>query len=114
MKAREWPSGGEVDMFETVNLQKNAVALHSTIGCYAGNSTATSEASGTMSFNDCNYQVAANHGCTFESPTNASYGPSFAAVGGGVYATELASDGISVWFFSVSFFLPFLALATPH
>lgn len=101
-------------MFETVNMQKNAVALHSTIGCYAANSTATDSASGTMSFNDCNYQVAANHGCTFESPTNASYGASFAEVGGGIYATELASDAISVWFFPVSVSFSSLTPSAAH
>lgn len=31
--------------------------------------------------------------------TNVSYGAPFAANGGGVWATELAATGISVWFF---------------
>ncbi|GAA5893535.1 hypothetical protein JCM8208_000824 [Rhodotorula glutinis] len=81
--AVSWPSGGEVDFFEGVNLQEtNQVAMH------------------TLTFNNCDHGVEANKGCTYVDPRNASYGADFAAGGGGVYAAELASDGISVWFFA--------------
>ncbi|BGP40390.1 hypothetical protein JCM10450v2_004372 [Rhodotorula kratochvilovae] len=96
--AVSWPSGGEVDFFEGVNLQQtNQVAMHTVPGCYADNTTA---ATGDLTFTNCDHGVEANRGCTYVDPRNASYGAAFAAAGGGVYAAELASDGISVWFFS--------------
>ncbi|BGO91448.1 hypothetical protein NBRC10512_003108 [Rhodotorula toruloides] len=98
--ARSWPSGGELDIFEGVNLQQtNQVAMHTVAGCYAANSTVNVTATGDMTFNNCDYTVAANHGCTFQDARNASYGADFAAAGGGIYAAEFSSDAISVWFF---------------
>ncbi|TNY24713.1 glycoside hydrolase family 16 protein [Rhodotorula diobovata] len=95
--AVSWPSGGEIDFFEGVNLQEtNQVAMHTVSGCYADNAT---QATGELTFNNCDHGVDANRGCTFVDPRNGSYGADFAAGGGGVYAAELASDGISVWFF---------------
>ncbi|GAA5940449.1 hypothetical protein JCM3775_005094 [Rhodotorula graminis] len=96
--AVSWPSGGEVDFFEGVNLQEtNQVAMHTVTGCYADN---TSVPTGELTFNNCDHGVEANKGCTYVDPRNSSYGADFAAGGGGVYAAELASDGISVWFFA--------------
>ncbi|GAA6006829.1 hypothetical protein JCM10207_009109 [Rhodosporidiobolus poonsookiae] len=95
--AASWPSGGEIDMFEGVNLQTtNQVALHTVAGCYANTTTS---ATGDLSFGNCDYTVQANRGCTYVDQRNASYGAAFAAGGGGVFAGQLASEGISVWFF---------------
>lgn len=75
--------------------------MHTVSGCYADNAT---QATGELTFNNCDHGVDANRGCTFVDPRNGSYGADFAAGGGGVYAAELASDGISVWFFPVRLF----------
>ncbi|ORY91749.1 concanavalin A-like lectin/glucanase domain-containing protein [Leucosporidium creatinivorum] len=99
VKAKEWPSGGELDIYESVNMQQNQIALHTVTGCFASNETTNSTATGSMTYNNCAYNVAANHGCTFEDSRNSSFGEGLAAVGGGLYVAELASDGISVWWF---------------
>lgn len=97
----EWPSGGEIDIFEGVNMQpSNQVALHTVTGCYAGNGTMMP--TGQLISNNCDHLVNGNQGCTVLDGRNQSYGPGFASAGGGVYAMELASSGISVWFFPVS------------
>ncbi|GAA6040899.1 hypothetical protein JCM8097_003178 [Rhodosporidiobolus ruineniae] len=98
MHALSWPSGGEIDIFEGVNLQStNQVAVHSVAGCYANTTSLTQ--TGELTFGNCDYTVEANRGCTYVDPRNASYGAEFAAGGGGVFAAQLASEGISVWFF---------------
>ncbi|GAA6058766.1 hypothetical protein JCM10212_001882 [Sporobolomyces blumeae] len=97
--AVSWPSGGELDIFEGVNLQQtNQVALHTVAGCYSSDTNVTAP-HGTLQSTNCDYTVAANQGCTFVDERNASYGEAFARQGGGVYAAELSSDAISVWFF---------------
>lgn len=57
-----------------------------------GNTTAT----------ECGTSEGDRGGCTVLSSTEASYGSGFAAAGGGVYVAEFASEGIRIWFFSVS------------
>jgi hypothetical protein len=61
------------------------------IGATTGNLTATNCAGG-----------AGNAGCTYKDNNAASFGAGFAAAGGGVYVAELATDGIRVWFLTVS------------
>ncbi|GAA5967336.1 hypothetical protein JCM11641_000515 [Rhodosporidiobolus odoratus] len=100
MHARSWPSGGEVDVFEGVNLQQtNQVALHSVAGCYAPTASTSLVKDSTQGPTNCDYTVNANSGCTYSDTRNASYGAAFAAGGGGVFAVQLASEGISVWMF---------------
>ena len=50
---------------------------------------------------DCSSLANSNSGCTVVDKSTASYGAPFAAAGGGVFATELAETGISIWFFTV-------------
>ncbi|CZS97317.1 uncharacterized protein RAG0_06459 [Rhynchosporium agropyri] len=52
---------------------------------------------GTLQSNDCNQ----NHGfgCSISSSSSVSYGSSFNAALGGVYATQWTSDYIRIWFF---------------
>ena len=78
----------------------NQVALHTVTGCYAGNGTMMP--TGQLMSNNCDHLVNGNQGCTVLDGRNQSYGPGFASAGGGVYAMELASSGISVWFFPVN------------
>ncbi|KAI9431000.1 concanavalin A-like lectin/glucanase domain-containing protein [Lactarius indigo] len=95
-----WPNGGEIDTFEAVNLVANSqVAVHTQPGCTVVNATQTSTLVNTT---DCNYQVNSNSGCSIGVPDPRSFGAAFAAAGGGVFITEFATTGISVWFFSRS------------
>ena len=52
---------------------------------------------------DCNFQLNGNQGCVVTDPRPSSYGEAFAQGGGGLYVTEFAETGISVWFFNVCF-----------
>ncbi|KAN0130624.1 glycoside hydrolase family 16 protein [Lactarius tabidus] len=95
--ASNWPAGGEIDTFEAVNNVLNAqMALHTEPGCTVVNAVQTSTLVNTT---DCNVQADENMGCVVENPDRNSYGAAFAAAGGGVFATELAEEGISIWFF---------------
>jgi len=49
---------------------------------------------------NCYAKANDNSGCTVRDPNPASYGAAFAAAGGGVWATQLAKDGVSIWFWS--------------
>ncbi|GAA5884533.1 hypothetical protein JCM16303_000015 [Sporobolomyces ruberrimus] len=98
--ARSWPSGGECDIFEGVNLQsQNQVALHTVAGCYAPSTDTSTSPNGLLQSTNCDYTVNANQGCTYTDARNASYGAQLAANGGGIFAMEMSSDAISVWFF---------------
>lgn len=102
--ARSWPSGGECDIFEGVNLQsQNQVALHTVAGCYAPSADTSTSPNGLLQSTNCDYTVNANQGCTYTDARNASYGAQLAANGGGIFAMEMSSDAISVWFFPVRY-----------
>jgi len=99
-EAPGWPTGGEIDTFEGVNLVSNAeISLHTEPGCSIVNSTMTST---TINSTDCSYLANSNSGCGIAVPDPKSYGAGFAAAGGGVFVTEFAATAISVWFFSRS------------
>ncbi|KAH9066128.1 concanavalin A-like lectin/glucanase domain-containing protein [Lactarius deliciosus] len=92
-----WPTGGEIDTFEGVNMVLNAqMALHTDPGCTLVNPTQTSS---LITSTDCSV-ANQNLGCVVKNPDPKSYGAAFAAAGGGMFVTELASTGISIWFFS--------------
>lgn len=99
--AQDWPSGGEIDTFEGVNLvTMNQMALHTAPGCtHPANATQTSK---LVNSTDCSIDANNNEGCVVTTPTTSSYGQGFAADGGGMFVTEFAEDGISVWFFNRS------------
>lgn len=78
-----WPSSGEIDIIEGVNLQVgNKATMHTSDGC---------------SFNG--KSCLANRGCGESSGGTNAFGDSFNAKNGGIYATEWTSDHISHWFF---------------
>ncbi|EIN12303.1 glycoside hydrolase family 16 protein [Punctularia strigosozonata HHB-11173 SS5] len=98
--APSWPSGGEIDTFEGVNgMVQNQMSLHTNPGCTQVNPVQTST---LINSTDCDHLANANSGCTVTDPSVASYGPGFAQAGGGVYVTEYAEEGISIWFFNRS------------
>jgi len=98
--APNWPTGGEIDTFEGVNMElNNEMTLHTEPGCTLANATMTST---IINSTDCNFQDNGNSGCGVEDPNQSSFGAAFAAAGGGIYVTEFAETGISVWFFNRS------------
>ncbi|KAF8799405.1 hypothetical protein BYT27DRAFT_7003199, partial [Phlegmacium glaucopus] len=98
--APAWPTGGEIDTFEGVNLAThNLMGLHTLPGC---TQVSPKQSSTLIDSTDCSYLHNGNQGCTTTDPSTASYGAGFARAGGGVFVTEYAATGISVWFFSRS------------
>jgi len=96
-QAPAWPTGGEIDTFEGVNLvTENQMSLHTNPGCTITNAVQTSTQVGST---DCSFDANSNQGCVVFDPNTQSYGEAFAAAGGGIFATELASSGINIWFF---------------
>lgn len=99
-QAPNWPAGGEIDTFEGVNMVHNSqTSLHTELGCTAVNAVQTST---LVNSTDCSFKTNSNEGCVVEDPDPNSYGAAFAAAGGGMFVTEFAESGISVWFFSRS------------
>ncbi|KAF9440842.1 glycoside hydrolase family 16 protein [Macrolepiota fuliginosa MF-IS2] len=89
----QWPAGGEIDIFEGINLHPTSqMGLHTTPGCTQVSPQQTSK---IVNGTDC--QGAA--GCIVTNDNPASYGPAFAQANGGVFVTELAESGVSIWFF---------------
>jgi len=92
-QAPNWPTGGEIDTFEGVNMVQNSQSsLHTEPGCTVVNSVQTST---LINSTDCSFQANNNEGCVIENPDSNSYGAAFAAGGGGVFVTEFAEAGIS-------------------
>jgi len=93
-----WPTYGEIDIVENVNLAPvNQMALHTSQGCTLAPET---QVTGKIVSNDCYNNTNGNQGCIVQMPES-SYGQSFAANGGGVYALEWSSTGkgFQAWFF---------------
>ncbi|KAI9064601.1 glycoside hydrolase family 16 protein [Trametes sanguinea] len=99
--APTWPLGGEIDTFEAVNQDYYShMGLHTNPGCT--HSSDAVQSSKLINSTDCSVQANGNQGCIVSNPTPASYGADFALTGGGVYVTEFATDGISIWYFNRS------------
>ncbi|EIW81094.1 glycoside hydrolase family 16 protein [Coniophora puteana RWD-64-598 SS2] len=93
-QAPNWPTGGEIDTFEGVNMQSlNQMSLHTEPGCKQQSPT---QSSTLVNSTDCSFQTNSNQGCIVTDPSTASFGQGFQ---GGAYVTEYASSGISIWFF---------------
>ena len=71
------------------------MTLHTSPGC-----AITDGSSGQLQpfSTDCDTSVNGNEGCSFHSADTTSYGGGFNSQGGGVYATEWTSTGISIWY----------------
>jgi hypothetical protein len=102
----DWPTGGEIDIFEGVNNgEVNQVSLHTGQGCTMPGSLSSgmtgSLTTGSWDSYDCSSANTGNQGCGVMHPSgDNSYGTSFNNNGGGVYAMVWVNTGISVWFFS--------------
>ncbi|KAI9445170.1 glycoside hydrolase family 16 protein [Lactarius indigo] len=98
----QWPSLGEIDIIEGVHdNEHNQVTWHTSAGC---NLTPSNDFTGTIvqqngqSYLDCEGSPTLP-GCGVIEWSQASYGPTFDAQGGGVFAMKWDQDGISVWNF---------------
>lgn len=99
----DWPSEGEIDIIEGANIQAADLSSAHTGGtCTVSQSPL--EMTGVSNGDDCDYYDQTNGGyngagCGAFSGASNSFGSSFNANGGGVYAMEWTSDAIKVWFF---------------
>ncbi|KAJ8076790.1 hypothetical protein AAF712_000405 [Marasmius tenuissimus] len=97
-QAPGWPTGGEIDTFEGVNMvTQNQISLHTTTGCNQVNPV---QSSTQISSTNCSNLANQNQGCITMDPDPKSYGQGFADADGGVFVTEMAKSGVSIWFFS--------------
>ncbi|PLW58836.1 hypothetical protein PCANC_00258 [Puccinia coronata f. sp. avenae] len=95
-----WPQDGEIDIVEGVNmLNTNQMTVHSGPGCAITNPMSQS-AVGNVLNTDCDVNASSNLGCGVHDRSNASYGQPFNQQGGGVFAMEWSSSGISIWRFA--------------
>lgn len=103
MQGPNWPNGGEIDVFENVNMAtNNRYTLHTTQGCTHpdnSSSVSTSGETGILIASDCFNGTNANEGCSVQDASTASYGAGFASGGGGAFAMLWNADGIRTWFF---------------
>ncbi|KAK6819703.1 Pex12 amino terminal region-domain-containing protein [Apiospora arundinis] len=93
----KWPLGGELDIIEGANTaSRNLISAHTSPGCQLPSTGFTGQQGPT----NCE-PGPGNIGCNYAAPTSdvTSYGDSFNAQGGGVYALEWDSDGLKVWHF---------------
>ncbi|KAL9597089.1 MAG: hypothetical protein Q9219_005372 [cf. Caloplaca sp. 3 TL-2023] len=76
-----WPSSGEIDIIEGVNMEsKNQMTMHTSEGCSLAGST-----------------CLANEGCSLNG---GAFGDQLNSGNGGTYAMEWTSNSINVWFFN--------------
>ncbi|KAJ6604155.1 concanavalin A-like lectin/glucanase domain-containing protein [Mycena vulgaris] len=98
-----WPIGGEIDVVEGVNdYTNNQATIHTGPGCTLSSdnpATLGTSASAVTGGTDCAAATSGNAGCGMRSPSAVSFGAAFNGNGGGVYAMEWNSNGISVYFF---------------
>ncbi|KAL8917798.1 MAG: hypothetical protein Q9172_005687 [Xanthocarpia lactea] len=97
----KWPVGGEIDVFEGANDDKdNKMTLHTTPGC----TIEKREFSGKIETPNCDVNAEGqgkNVGCGISPPVKngQSFGQGMNKIGGGVYATVWTSSAISIYHF---------------
>ncbi|KAJ7693546.1 concanavalin A-like lectin/glucanase domain-containing protein [Mycena rosella] len=98
-----WPTGGEIDIVEGVNdYTNNQATIHTAPGCTLASDDPAAlgaAASAVTGGTDCAAATSGNAGCGMRSPSDVSFGAAFNGNGGGVYAMQWNSNGISVFFF---------------
>jgi hypothetical protein len=96
-----WPAGGEIDVIEGVSDQpRNATTLHTTARCSMAGVDEARTMTGRYSQRDCNAGDKATGmpyiGCSVTGQEG-SFGPTFNASGGGVFAMRWTGEAIDVW-----------------
>ncbi|KAH8102642.1 glycoside hydrolase family 16 protein [Cristinia sonorae] len=100
----QWPLTGEIDIFEGVHdNEHNQVTWHTGPNCtltpndqYTGSLVVGGSGQPNLI---CDGNIPGNAGCGITEWSRASYGPSFDAQGGGVFAMKWDDTGIAVWSF---------------
>ncbi|KAK5116488.1 hypothetical protein LTR62_008037 [Meristemomyces frigidus] len=94
----DWPANGEIDVIESVNRGTSGVqsTLHTTNHCKMSN--IKRHQTGQTLTTNCWNATDSNAGCGVQGPQE-TYGSAFNAAAGGIYACELRSAGIRIWFF---------------
>jgi len=106
MVGTNWPNNGEVDIIEGVNNSTvNGMTLHTSANCSVQNSSSMNMFSGLLTTGNCDVKAEGqpqNVGCSVTPTINpaGTFGAGFNAQKGGVYATEITSQAISIWFFN--------------
>lgn len=77
-------------------MDHNQFALHTTPGCFKAD-----EIPGTQTGQTLEGDCSTPRGCIVAETKPNSFGPAFAAAGGGVYAVQIAESGVFQWFWSV-------------
>lgn len=91
-----WPDSGEIDIIEGVDTNAyDTISLHTSAGCTVD--IDGSQPGSTLAYSNCN-QDSGNTGCSASTTLGQSYGDSFNAAGGGVYAMQWESSGLYAWF----------------
>ena len=114
-KTNTWACGGEIDIIEGVNsIDQNSSLNSSTLHTndksgmcrqdgVAKNPICSSRGGGDTTYDKCGCgedEICPYEGCGVELKSTSSFGYGFNTSGGGIYATELTTDGfISIWFF---------------
>ncbi|KAI0030591.1 2 beta-glucan [Vararia minispora EC-137] len=94
-----WPNEGEVDIVEGTNLATaNVASLHTGPGCTVP--PVRTQMTGNPLNNNCVSGAGSNAGCNVQLTAADSFGHPFNTNGGGIYAMERASTGISIWFWA--------------
>jgi hypothetical protein len=92
----DWPNKGEIDILEGVHdYVHNQVTLHTAQNC----KLTPGNFSGQVLEDDCYAYGPGGQGCGTVDPSQASYGPEFNQLGGGVFAMMWDVTGVKVWFF---------------
>ncbi|KAI0730351.1 concanavalin A-like lectin/glucanase domain-containing protein [Fomitopsis betulina] len=93
-----WPTGGEIDIIEGVNLQVgNHMTLHTLPGCVVPDQARRAH-TGTALSTNCDTRVNFNQGCGVRGPPP-SYGAQFNARHGGWFSVARdGREGVRVWF----------------
>ncbi|KAG6857613.1 hypothetical protein H0H87_010181 [Tephrocybe sp. NHM501043] len=98
----DWPAGGEIDIVEAVNdYTNNQMTIHTNPGCTLPTADKSSlRISGSViGGTDCAAITTGNQGCGIRASSSNSFGAGFNKNGGGTYAMQWDSSGISVYFF---------------
>ncbi|TQV96523.1 hypothetical protein V2A60_003085 [Cordyceps javanica] len=96
-----WPAGGEIDIIEGANTaHRNIISAHTSPGCELGEDV-LSMATGEAQTKNCDVGQQ-NIGCGYAAAADdvSSYGDTFNALGGGIYAMQWDDEYIKVWHFN--------------